>query len=155
MQVEQSRLSHLPTNFCFLYNGHPLDPNVEAAMKASEVAVSHESQYILLIDNVHCNIADPQRDRLLGLSPAARLIVLVLLFIFGGMLGCKLLNTPISRGPVGYEKVPLFAQNGDKPKAAAKGIPCLRPPCGILRVLKARSPKTKWQTEAQPDEENK
>ena len=150
MQVEQSRLSHLPTNFCFLYNGHPLDPNVEATMKAADVAVSHESQYILLIDNVHCNIADPQRERLFGLSPAARLTVLAVLFILSGALGWKFLATPSARGPMGYEKVPLFAHNGDKPKATAKSIPCLRPP-PCLRVLKARSPKTKWQ----PDEENK
>ena len=43
-QVAQSRLTHLPTNFCFLYNGHPLDPNVEASIRAAEVAIVSETQ---------------------------------------------------------------------------------------------------------------
>lgn len=61
-QAEQSRLSHVPTNFCFLYNGHSLDPNVETTITAGTVAVAtssadtREPQSIILIDNVHCNI---------------------------------------------------------------------------------------------------
>ena len=43
-QVVQSRLTHLPTNFCFLYNGHPLDPKVEGSITAEEVAVVSETQ---------------------------------------------------------------------------------------------------------------
>lgn len=52
----QSRLSNLPTNFCFLYNGQPLDPNVEFSVRAAAVAITYDSQEIVLIDNIHCNI---------------------------------------------------------------------------------------------------
>ena len=37
--VVASRLSHVPTNVCFLFNGHALDPNVEATIKAGSVAL--------------------------------------------------------------------------------------------------------------------
>ena len=94
----QSRLSHLPTNFCFLYNGHPLDPNVEATMKAADVAVSHESQYIVLIDNVHCNIA-PDSNGWLSAGPAnaklgavpspAPAVALAIIFVVGIYCGFR------------------------------------------------------------------
>ena len=57
-QVINSRLSHVPTNFCFLFNGHSLDPNVEETIKATSVAIvtnmpdTHGTQHIILIDNV-------------------------------------------------------------------------------------------------------
>ena len=75
-QVVLSRLAHVPTDFCFLYNGHPLDPNVEVSIRASNVAVAHESQFIVLIDNVHCNIGPKTLViRTLGVSaPATALI---------------------------------------------------------------------------------
>jgi hypothetical protein len=61
-QVLASRLSHVPTNFCFLFNGHALDPNVEGTIKAASVAVitqpdtRYSVQRIVLIDNTNCNI---------------------------------------------------------------------------------------------------
>lgn len=89
MQVAQSRLSNLPSNFCFLFNGHSLDPNVETDMKASVVAIPHESQYILLIDNVNCNI-EPESDRWLSstskLLPSPFTGIPIILFFLLGVL---------------------------------------------------------------------
>ena len=44
----------MPLGFCFLYKGHPLDPTVEAGVKAATVAMPHEQHLIVFIDNVQC-----------------------------------------------------------------------------------------------------
>ena len=61
----QSHLSHLPNNFCFLFNGHPLDPSVEISLKATDVAIPNAGHYVLLVDNVHCNIEPKRFDSLI------------------------------------------------------------------------------------------
>ena len=38
-QVGHSGLAHMPTDFCFLFRGHPLDPTVEDTIGATRVAV--------------------------------------------------------------------------------------------------------------------
>jgi len=155
-QVVQSRLSHLPTNFCFLFNGHPLDPNVEANMKASDVAIPNERQRILLIDNVHCNIASTSAWLAVGAShdkfgaasfTIAPTIAFALIFLVGLALGYAYIRTPRASGGAvaGYEKVPLFAthdadDNSSHPKPM---VPCLRPPCLHPRLLTGRIPKAR------------
>ena len=71
-QVLESRLSHVPTNFCFLMNGHALDPNVEATIKGASVSMQatgageSQAQQIILIDNVHCNISPKFGSSIMG-----------------------------------------------------------------------------------------
>ena len=72
-QVAAARLAHVPTDFCFLYNGHALDPNAEVTIKAEDVAIpvsaaaaqqasaaqlgpSTAPLFMILIDSVQCNI---------------------------------------------------------------------------------------------------
>ncbi|KAL1511575.1 hypothetical protein AB1Y20_006369 [Prymnesium parvum] len=139
--VVQSRLSHLPTNFCFLFNGHPLDPNVEASMKAVDVAVSHEAQYILLIDNVHCNIAPEGGawpSRLTLLLPSAALL---LLGVAAALLASSCLRR-MPRGHADYEKVPLVAHPLE---GGGKRVPCLRPPCLHPRLRSMFAPLERKQ----------
>ena len=102
-QVLASRLSHVPTNFCFLYNGHALDPNVEATIAASSVAVvttapdTHSSQFVVLIDNVHCIIAPNTFIASIGLpdigSKASTSFsqLLLIAFLFGTLAGLLVL----------------------------------------------------------------
>lgn len=71
-RVVQSRLSHVPSNFCFLVNGHPLDPNVEVQVKATETAVASDSQQIILIDNEQCRIGTETRGTWLPSAAAAK-----------------------------------------------------------------------------------
>ena len=51
-----SGMTQLPTNFCFLFNGHPLDPSAEANIRAVEVAFVYAEHYVVLIDNTRCNL---------------------------------------------------------------------------------------------------
>ena len=94
-QVQASRLSHVPINFCFLFNGHALDPNVEDSIKAATVAIvtaapdTRDPQYVILIDNVHCNIG-PQTlysSLAIGTPPGSGWLFLVSVFLFGTLAG--------------------------------------------------------------------
>jgi len=99
-QVLASRLSHVPTNFCFLYNGHALDPNVEGTIPAASVAVTttapdtRTAQYVVLIDNVHCVIASKTfigtMTQSIGLpapsSPTVSQLLLLVAFLVGALV---------------------------------------------------------------------
>jgi hypothetical protein len=152
--VIQSRLSHLPTNFCFLYNGHPLDPNVESTMKAADVAVSYESQYIVLIDNVHCNIGpDPSNSWIptgasrstsflvLYLYPAGMLAALAAAVALVTFLGCRVMR-PKESVAASYEKVPFNLDHEKDMSDTSDGLPVKVVPClprlrGVLGVKAA------------------
>jgi len=147
-QVIQSRLSHLPTNFCFLYNGHALDPNVEGTMKAADVAVSYESQFIVLIDNVHCNIG-PEPSNWLPATPSRGTSLLVVYLypaaMLAGLAGAVALATfliclafrPKESAAASYEQVP-FNLDHDKESDTSEGlhpvkmVPCLPRLRGVL-----------------------
>jgi hypothetical protein len=176
-QVMHSRLSHVPTNFCFLFNGHALDPNVEVTIKASSVAIvanppdTHGSQYIVLIDNVHCNIA---KSPMLGIfpsssqpSPLTSFSVLCTIIFFVYLARNSMRSA--GRDNHTYNRVPSSAHesqalmDADQEKASSDGqripclpgqrIPCLphnrlRPPMFLQKVTRysaakvATSPKT-------------
>ena len=125
-------MSNLPSDFCFLYNGHPLDPNVESAIRAKDVAIYFEAQYIIRIDNVHCNI-QPGRvsDWIISsmstisgapqtkVSAAMKVTVLVLII----SLVCALIVLLVSGlrcQPWGtnYERVPIMSEGGDTEDAS-------------------------------------
>lgn len=132
-------MSHLPTNFCFLLNGHPLDPSVEANIKAYDVAVSHDSQFILLIDNLQCNIG-PDSGTLMARRPSGLLAVILCVCLFGVCIGYFFY--PSCHGvhsSAGYEKVPLVGCSEKRKQF----IPCIHPPClrNLLQiqVMKSRN----------------
>jgi len=151
-QVKQSRLSHVPTNFCFLYNGHALDPNVEKTIRASDVSVvlggQGASQYVVLIDNVHCNIGPPWNpvgalalatSSVIGTSPfiATTLLVCLLCSIaYVSLLAWKEARMCVVRHSrtrrCGYDRVPasetreaqaLIENDSD---AESRRIPCFQ-----------------------------
>jgi len=105
-QVVHSRLSHVPTNFCFLFNGHALDPNVEATIKAATVAVvasppdSHgDPQHIVLIDNVHCNIGPTFMGAMASPTPGiTQLLLLISIFCTGAFFVYLTLHHRSMRG---------------------------------------------------------
>ena len=59
-QVGHSGLAHMPTDFCFLFRGHPLDPTVEDTIGATRVAVPMSDHLVVLIDNEHCIFGRPE-----------------------------------------------------------------------------------------------
>ena len=162
-QVMHSRLSHVPTNFCFLFNGHALDPNVEATIKAESVAIvsnppdTQGTQYIVLIDNVHCNIGPKVSLISMVTSPSPStmpLFMLVSFFCSLAFFGYLIIHyrgahaTP-SRGPFHqytYNRVPSSAHESQSlidADVAAKDdkgrrIPCL-PHSRLRTVFKAQS----------------
>ena len=155
-QVEHSRLSHVPTNFCFLFNGHSLDPNVEGTIQASNVATvanppdSTGTQYIVLIDNVHCNIDKMSFSDHLPASPSLmQFLVLCSIccslgfFLYLGVY-CRGQRRAKGATPYLYNRVPASAHEAqalmdvetntdDKGVADCKRIPCL--PHARLRPL--------------------
>jgi len=54
-KVDSSGLD-MPHNFCFLYKSHPLDPSVEATVKALSAGVPIDQNIVLFIDNLQCNL---------------------------------------------------------------------------------------------------
>jgi len=67
-KVLSSRLAHMPTNYCFLFKGYPLDPTIEKTLQATAVATSSEQGHsIVLIDNLQCT-AIKQATPMLSLS---------------------------------------------------------------------------------------
>jgi len=176
-QVLLSRLSHVPTNFCFLYNGHALDPNVEETIKAASVAVvtntpeTHGSQFVVLIDNVHCNIgpkASTFGTILIGANPGGALaapfslwlsfIIMVALVAVLTMyvLGCVRPRNVQPRGGYDYKSVPASeiqeaqalievetkSNDGDR-------IPCLQTRLRPMFKPKSRSTLSTTQKPAQ------
>jgi len=163
-QVMHSRLSHVPTNFCFLYNGHALDPNVEGTIKANDVAIvtnppdTHSPQYIVLIDNVHCNIGPPMgvltsfASSAAGVSPVLATTILVSMvctMAYLSLLAYKEFRRYMSRPyPSGYNRVPMSETQEaqsliDSDNESGKpNLPCLQ---ARLRPLfkSARSPVAK------------
>jgi len=102
-KVSGSGMLHMPRDYCFLYKGHPLDPSVEGTLHAAAVGLETESQVILFIDSVHCNLR-PASDaagvalpRLLtySLLPPA---LLVALCFCAALLPCARRGCKDSRG---------------------------------------------------------
>lgn len=148
-QVRQSRLSHVPTNFCFLYNGHALDPNVEKTIQASDVSIvvpdgQGVSQYVVLIDNIHCNIGPPSSPLgsfaiMISTSPFIATIFLVCLactIAYVSLLAWKEACVCFTRQShtrhCGYDRVPASEARESQalietePEAETKRIPCFQ-----------------------------
>lgn len=127
----QSHLSHLPNNFCFLFNGHPLDPSVEISLKATDVAIPNAGHYVLLVDNVHCNIEPKRFDSL---------ILLLLVGVCVGFAACTLYGDVQTRSRHGsmaakscYAKVPTADPKETPERAQVKSLP--DPPSKNVRSL--------------------
>lgn len=148
-QVLTSRLSHVPTNFCFLFNGHALDPNVEATIKAYNIAIpttapdTKDSQSVVLIDNIHCVIGPKSLySSITGASSAGGMwILLALAFVFGIVSGIVYLVSQGKRtmkATYRYDRVPgqevqeaqslidpeASSDQSDKAERAGRRIPC-------------------------------
>ena len=150
-QVTNSRLSHVPTNFCFLFNGHALDPNVEETIKATSVAIKTTppdspsgSQYIVLIDNVHCNIGPKASiiSPFLSSTPGLGdfLMFASILCTIGFVIGAVTIHnrgsrTPPNGGKYYYNRVPAreeealldteSTEKGTPEQETSRRIPCL------------------------------
>jgi len=62
-KVLNSGLAHMPQSYCFLFKGHPLDPTVEATMRATEVATKSSQHLLLFIDTLQCASATPPKGK--------------------------------------------------------------------------------------------
>ena len=152
-QIALTRLSQFPAAFCFLYDGQPFDPSVEASVKAASVAVawppaSDAQQYIVLIDNLHhCNIGPVATDTfttstLKSFSFTIWFGVLVLLLVLGGVLaiiGCCFLVRTRGQRHGKYDCVPTNEQQEiDKPHTRMQtSVPSVQAPRLRLTMLKA------------------
>ena len=117
-------------------------------MKAIDVAVSYQSQYIVLIDNVHCNIGPDPSSWLTAASSSktknsdiffqTSMLAMVLSFVSAFVYAIYLCTRPKEQSLLSYESVPFNVDHSEKDSdhnsepghPPVKMVPCLHPvPC--------------------------
>lgn len=125
-QVGLSRFSNVPSDFCFLYKGHALDPSVEANMRAMKVAVHNEDQHVIFADTIHCKVGSesPTDNEIIIIAVVICTIVAMLAFRVGVHFKVK--------GKKGYQKVSVELEEQDESVERTKL-------CRVTKMIKKKN----------------
>jgi len=130
-QVSLSRFSHVPSDFCFLYKGHALDPSVEVNMKAMKVAVHNEDQHVVFADTIHCTVG---KESLVHSADKEVIIIAIVICVIVALLAFRVGVHYRFKGNKmkGYQKVSVELEEQDESIERTKL-------CRVSKVIKKKN----------------